>query len=261
MIGSNPIRYRCPALLALGAILALTVPAYAAAPTGYPDSAYAGDPREMAMVPRYCVHTQVYRDVVPGGGHGDEIKRWTSVMGPTFNAMHHYCAGLILTNRANFLSRTPADRQYYLNFSIVEFDYVIQRAPQDFIVLPEILTKKGENLIRLGRAHLGIVELQRAIDLKPDYWPPYAQMSDYYKGTGDILKAREYLEKALSYSPDVKGLKTRLSELEAANAKRKTAPQSIEQSTKPRPAAPGRPAQETQPAMAQPEEPPAPAAQ
>jgi tetratricopeptide (TPR) repeat protein len=226
MKGSEPVRCRCTALLALGVVLALTLPAYAAAPPGYPDSAYAGDPREMAMVPRYCVHTQGYRDVVPGGGHGDEIKRWTSVMGPTFNAMHHYCAGLILTNRAILLSRTPADRQFYLNFSIVEFDYVIQRAPQDFIVLPEILTKKGENLIRLGRAHLGIVELQRAIDLKPDYWPPYAQLSDYYKGTGDIQKAREYLEKALSYSPDAQAVKRRLAELDGVKAKPRTAAES-----------------------------------
>ena len=182
-------------------------------------------------------------------------------MGVTFRHMHHYCSGLILTNRALFLSRTPQDRAFYLNTSIVEFDYVIERAPQDFILLPEILTKKGENLIRLGRAHLGIVELQRAIDLKPDYWPPYVQLSDYHKGTGDFQKAREYLEKALSHSPNANGLKSRLTELEAVNAKRKTAPQSIEQSTKPRPAAAGRPAQETQPATARPAEPPAPAAQ
>ena len=147
-------------------------------------------------------------------------------MGVTFIHMHHYCAGLIVTNRAILLSRTPADRQFYLNFSIVEFDYVIQRAPQDFIVLPEILTKKGENLIRLGRAHLGIVELQRAIDLKPDYWPPYVQLSDYYKGTGDFQKAREHLENALSYSPDAQAVKRRLAELNGVKAKPRTAAES-----------------------------------
>ena len=182
-------------------------------------------------------------------------------MGATFNAMHHYCAGLIETNRAIFLSRTPQDREFYLNDSIIEYDYVIQRAPPEFILLPEILTKKGENLIRLGRGHLAVPELQRAIDLKPDYWPPYVQLSDYYKGTGDFEKARAYLEKALSYTPEVKILKTRLTELEAVHAKRKTAPQSIEQSTKPRPATSGRPAQQSQPAKARPTESPAPAAQ
>jgi tetratricopeptide (TPR) repeat protein len=223
MKGSKPVRCRCPALLALGVVLALPLPAYAATPPGYPDSAYAGDPREMAMVPRYCIYTQSFRDVVPGGENQAEINRWSSVMGVTFIHMHHYCAGLIITNRANLFSRTPADRQFYLNSSIVEFDYVIQRAPQEFIVLPEILTKKGENLIRLGRAHLGIVELQRAIDLKPDYWPPYVQLSDYYKGTGDFQKAREHLENALSYSPDAQAVKRRLAELNGVKAKPRTA--------------------------------------
>lgn len=223
MKGSKPVRCRCPALLALGVVLALPLPAYAATPPGYPDSPYAGDPREMAMVPRYCIYTQSFRDVVPGGANQAEINRWSSVMGVTFIHMHHYCAGLIVTNRAILLSRTPADRQFHLNSSIVEFDYVIQRAPQDFIVLPEILTKKGENMIRLGRAHLGIVELQRAIDLKPDYWPPYVQLSDYYKGTGDFQKAREHLENALSYSPDAQAVKRRLAELNGVKAKPRTA--------------------------------------
>jgi hypothetical protein len=220
---SKPVRYRFPALLALGVVLALAVPAYAAAPPGYPDSPYAGDPREMAMVPRFCNYTISFRNAVPGGGNPEEIKRWSSVMGETFIHMHHYCAGLIVTNRAILLSRTRQDRTFYLNDSIVEFDYVIQRAPPDFFMLPEIFSKKGENLIRLGRAHLGIVELQRAIDLKPDYWPPYAQLSDYYKGTGDFQKAREYLEQALSYSPDAQAVKRRLAELDGVKAKPGTA--------------------------------------
>lgn len=231
---SKLVRYRCPALFALGAVLALTLPVYAV-PPGYPDSVYAGDPREMAMVPHYCMYTQAFRDVVPGGNNPAEIERWGSLMGHAeFHAMHHYCGGLIQTNRAIFLSRTPQERQFYLRYAITEYDYVIERVPQTFKLLPEILTKKGENLIRLGQARLGVDEFQRAIDLRPDYWPPYVQLSDYYKDAGDLQKAREYLEKALSYSPDVKSLKARLTELEAVNAKRKPAPRSIEQSTKPR---------------------------
>lgn len=231
---SKLVRYRCPALLALGAVLALTLPAYAL-PPGYPDSVYMADPREMAMVPPYCMYTQGFRDRVPGGNNPAEIERWGSLMGhAAFHAMHHYCSGLMETNRAEFLSSTPAERLFYLRHAVVEYDYVIERVPQDFKLLPELLTKKGENLIRLGQARLGVDEFLRAIDLRPDYWPPYVQLSDYYKGIGDLPKAREYLEKALSYSPNVKSLKARLTELEAVNTKRKTAPQSLEQSTKPR---------------------------
>lgn len=211
-------------LFVLGALLVITVPAYAL-PPGYPASVYEADPREMAVVPRYCIYTQNFREKVPGGNNPAEIERWGSLMGhAAFQAMHHYCVGLMKTNRANFLSQTREERRFYLNDAILEFDYVIQRVPQDFILLPEILTKKGANLIRLGQGPLAIDVLGRAIELRPDYWPPYAELSDYYKGIGDLQNARAYLEKALSHSPNAEGLKRRLAELDAVRGKRKPAP-------------------------------------
>ena len=62
---------------------------------------------------------------------------------------------------------------------------------------PEIFTKKGENLIRLAKGPLGVIELERAIEAKPDYWPPYAALSDYYKSIGDRAKARDVLRRRL----------------------------------------------------------------
>jgi Tfp pilus assembly protein PilF len=88
-------------------------------------------------------------------------------------------------------------------------------------LLPEILTRKGENLLRLGQAATALRELEQAAELKPDYWAPYAYMSDYYKETGDLKKARELLETGLSHAPDAKGLKRRLEELDAGPTKGK----------------------------------------
>jgi tetratricopeptide (TPR) repeat protein len=178
------------------------------------------EPREVAMLPAYCKYTQNFRERVPGGNNPAEIERWTTLMGSTFIHMHHYCWGLMNTNRALYLARTKRDRMFDLNNSILEFDYVIRNATPNFVMLPEILTKKGENLIRLGRSPHGMLELRRAIDLKPDYWPPYAYLSDYYKEIGDLAQAREWLEKGLSVTPDVKALKSRLAKLERAEDKR-----------------------------------------
>jgi tetratricopeptide (TPR) repeat protein len=176
----------------------------------------------MAMVPRYCIHSQGFRDKVPGGNNPAEIERWSALMGQVaFHHIHHYCGGLMETNRAMFLSRTRAERDFYLSHAIVEFDYVIDRTPPDFRLLPEILAKKGANLIRLGQGPRAIAELQRAIELRQDYWPPYAELSDYYKDAGDLRKAREYLETGLSHSPSAEGLKRRLTELDALRGKRK----------------------------------------
>lgn len=205
-------------------IFAFGVGPCAAQIQGYPASVIAYDAREVAMLPRYCIYTQSFRGSVPGGGNQAEIKRWNSVMGPTFEAMHHYCWGLMKNNRANVLARTQQARLFYLGDAIGEFDYVIQRAPPDFVMLPEILTKKGENLLRLGKTAKAIPELLRAIELKPEYWPPYEVLSEHYRVAGDIAKAREMLEQGLSFSPDSKTLKRRLADLGMPANKPKSSP-------------------------------------
>jgi tetratricopeptide (TPR) repeat protein len=185
---------------------------------GYPNSVKAADPREVAMLPRYCIHTQIFRDRVPGGNSPDEISRWTAVMGDTFNHMHHYCLGLMNFNRATLLARQVHVRHFYLDDAVREFDYVLERAPKNFILLPEILTKKGEALIRRGVGARAIEPLELAARIKPDYWPPYAHLSDQYKEAGDLKKAREWLETGLTHSPDANGLQRRLKELDDSPA-------------------------------------------
>jgi hypothetical protein len=198
------------ALLSLESAIAQSIP-------GYPESVESYDAREVAMLPRFCTHAQAFRGNVPGGMNQVEIDKWRSVFGDTYEHMHHYCWGLMKTNRAVVLARDQQVRQAYLSDSLREFNYVIERAPKDFILLPEILAKKGENLIRLGQGPRGVLELERAAELKPDYWPPYAYMSDYFKGVGDPVKARQLLERGLTHAPDAIGLKRRLAELGPKN--------------------------------------------
>jgi len=181
---------------------------------GYPLQIEAFDAREVAMLPAYCKYTQIFRGRVPGSDNASEAGRWERVQGPIFLAMHHYCFGLMSTNRALLLAGNPQTKAAYLHRSINEFDYVIERAPRDFALLPEILTKKGENLIRLGDGSSAVPELLRAIDLRPDYWPPYVALSDYHKEIGDLKTARDMLVKALSAAPDAGVLKRRLAELD-----------------------------------------------
>lgn len=189
---------------------------------GYPRAAEALDLREVALLPRYCNYTQMFREKVPGGNDSAVINGWYAQLGPTFHHLHHYCLGLIKNNRAMILARDHGVRQFYLGAAIVEFDYVIDRASDDFILLPEIITKKGEALVQLGKGPVAVLEFQRAIELKNDYWPPYAYLSDYYKGTGELGKARELIESGLAHSPDSKALQRRLSELESATTRRST---------------------------------------
>jgi tetratricopeptide (TPR) repeat protein len=180
---------------------------------GYP-SIDDYDPREVAMLPPYCSHTQVFRTRVAGGNNPAEIGRWTAVMGPAFNDLHHYCWGLMKANRALYLARDKQTRDFYLNGSTQEYDYVLQRAPADFVLRPEILTKKGENLLKLGNGPAAVAALEEAAELKPDYWPPYAALSDFFKSFGELSRAKEWLDRGLKASPDSRALRTRLEQLD-----------------------------------------------
>ena len=193
----------------LGSCLAQDIP-------GYPRNVDAFDRREVALLPKYCIYTQLFRTGVSGANDQAMIKAWSAQMGAIFNDMHHYCFGLMKTNRGMFLSRDSTSRRFYLSDAIGEFDYVINRAPEDFVLLPEIVTKKGEVLLQLGRGPLAEFEFERAIELKVDYWPPYAYLSDYHKQSGDIVKARQILESGLAQVPNAKGLQRRFAELDAA---------------------------------------------
>lgn len=187
---------------------------------GYSDNVQALDPREVALLPGYCKYTQLFRAIVPGGSDQTTVDSWYARLGPEFNHLHHYCLGMMKENRAILLSRDPSSRRFYLNDAIIEYDYVIERMPQDYVLLPEILTKKAQDLVLLGRGPLAEFEFQRAIALKSDYWPPYAYLSDYYKGIGEIGKARGALETGLAKAPETEALQRRLSELKSAKDRR-----------------------------------------
>ena len=200
-------------------VISLECPADPADPrliSGYPVDIRKYDAREVAQLPRYCIYTQDFRDRVPGGNNRAEQEKWYRLQGPTFHAMHHYCWALMRTNRASTPTLTKQGRDWYLQGAISDLDYVLERATANFVLLPEILTKKGENLIRLQRGPLAEPTLRRAIELKPDYWPPYIALSDYYKARGDFGSARKVLEEALSHSPDATPVRKRLSQLSTA---------------------------------------------
>jgi tetratricopeptide (TPR) repeat protein len=215
-------------LLCFAALLSIGMNAFGAGREipGYPNDVTANDSREVAMLPKYCIHTRTFRHSVPGGNNVAEVKRLQAIAGPTYEALHHYCWGLMKTNRALFLTNEKRVKEFYLRSANSDFDYVIVRAAADFPLLPEILTKKGENLALLRDTTAEGV-LRRAIELKRDYWPAYAALSDHYKNMGQLAKSREVLEQGLSLAPDAKPLSTRLSQLrgrDAVKESRTTAP-------------------------------------
>lgn len=193
-------------LVPLGLTLAVLAPTPAKAQYKYEQSL-------MHMLPPYCRYTQDFINRFTGTDRTTEQDRWKKLLGPTFIHMHHYCYGLMDVNRAAFLSTDTRDRLFNLSNSVLEFDYVIERSNLDFPLLPEILTKKGESLLKLSRPGEAMIEFERAVKIKPNYEPAYISASDYYKETRQFAKAREWLEKGISAAPNGATLKRRLTDL------------------------------------------------
>lgn len=207
--------------VSFGLLLAAIQPAVAQNIPGYPESIEAYDHREVAMLPPYCVNTMFFRDRIPGHNNPEQLQHWRAIMGNrNFDTLHHYCWGLMDTNRATILAQDMYTRRHYFSVAISEFDYVLNNAAEDFFLRPEVLTKKGENLVHLGRGPAAMLAFERAVKIKPDYWPAYAQMSDYYKASGDIKRAKELLEEGLSSAPEAAALKRRLAELNSTPEKK-----------------------------------------
>src|SRR4030095_16551010 len=192
----------------------------------------AQDPADFAMLPVYCKYTQTWAGTL--GTDQAEKERWYQRLGPTMHHMHHYCRGLLNTMEAR-KTRDQQFRTHKLGQSINEFDYVLARAPKDFVLLPEIHFRKGENLMKLNQPQQAINAFNLSIAAKPDYWPPHPAISDFFKGAGDTATARQWLEKGLAASPNTKALESRLAELGGAKGKSRPSPKSVEPTEKPKP--------------------------
>jgi len=193
-------------------------------------SDYMYSPATISMLPEYCKHTQIYREKVPGGG--ERADYWYRVLGNNFHNMHHYCNALVSLNlvslRAYTLSAT--ERQGHLHRAVNEITYVVDRAPADYILMPEFLSKRGFASFRLGRIPEAITDLENAVRLKPDYWPPYITLVDLHKQLGDLQKAKQWVERGLESAPNAQALHQKRDELQKSS--RETAvPKSISDSS------------------------------
>ena len=177
------------------------------------------DPREVILLPEYCRYTQLFRDRVPGGSNPQEFARWAERFGyNSWMTLHHYCFGRMRWHRATVLSRTQVARQFWLKTSVGEYDYVLRYAAPDLVLRPEILTHRAESLLKLGKDAEALRNLDEAIQVRPDYWPPYIVKGDYYVQNGNPAKAREVFEAAAVAAPESTTARSRLSELSAASS-------------------------------------------
>ncbi len=179
----------------LAAVLAL-MPMAAAGRPGNETAA------EMALAPSYCPDTMSYGK--PGSvpdNPSPEAKRWVAVMGKSFWAMHHYCWGEINRQRAMRRGVSPVIRQGLLESALGDYAYVVNYAPDDFVLAPEIRTRMGEVQLLLARPRDAEKSFAKARALKRDYWPAYSHWVEYLMKVGRNAEARKLVGEGLKYAP------------------------------------------------------------
>ncbi len=77
--------------------------------------------------------------------------------------------------------------------AVSELGYITRKAPASLPLIPKAHVEKGIALMELRRIYEAILEFQKAIKLKPDYYLAYVQLSGCYTLLGDKKKAKKIL--------------------------------------------------------------------
>lgn len=171
---------------------------------------------EVALLPEFCKHTQL---IIERHGNATAQKQWIDRVGPSFLHMHHYCIAVVAYVRSFRHSNTPADRNGYLGFGLINLDYVIRNAEPEFSFLPEVMYRRGQIRLRQNRPSDAAQDFEAALKGDPGHVRASYELSQVAIAMGDRARARSVLEAALSRSPESRLLKTALSDLQAKSAR------------------------------------------
>ena len=164
---------------------------------------------KLKILPEYCAYMQGGSRA--GSPHADRYKEY---LGEGWRHTHHYCWGLDKMLLATLNIADDHQYKYYLGSALTEFDYVLKRVSDSFILKPEVLSRRGMALSSLERDAEATHSFLSAIQLKPDYVFSYIELSKLYSKKGKMKQAREVLNRALKHSPNSPRLKEALAKLE-----------------------------------------------
>jgi len=145
------------------------------------------------MFPEFC-------EIRCNKGGTELYDKWSHSL-PGFVDVHHYCFGLAADHKGNHSG------------AIKQYDYVINRWPDNVPLLPRALYKKARIMEKLGNHSEAVALYRRATKVKPAFTPPYAALSDWAKGIGKLELAKKYLESGLAGNPDSRMPNDRLDQL------------------------------------------------
>jgi hypothetical protein len=172
------------------------------------------DENEVNLLPGYCRHSQVFAERF---GNKEQQKLWAAKIGSTFWWIHHYCWGLVHIQRASNARVRPEVRRHNLGKAVAEINFVLERATLDFVLAPELWTRRGETLVKLKDYPGAEQSFRKALDQRKDYWPAYVGLAQAHIDRGDKGSARTVLESGLNAVSEKRMLQRMLRDLGVNN--------------------------------------------
>lgn len=174
-------------------------------------SAHALEPwtpteQEMAALPTFC--KVKFREKTDSPAW----RQWAAGLGPDFIHVHHYCAGLNFLNRS-YRSRTLQERNYNLSSARNNMQYMIDHAAPSFALMPEVYYSLGIISQLEGRTGESILNLRKAVELRPSMISSWQALADRYLAIQDRAQALQAITEGLRHNPDSQSLQRRYKEL------------------------------------------------
>ena len=180
---------------------------------------------ELALTPPFCQDVQTINGWSQHGRESPRSPYWIAQMGKTFWGMHHYCWAQVNLQRSRMPAQTPQERDFKIRSAINDYYYVVEIAPPDFVLLPEVFYLIGEAHVLVNEYVPAIEAFQKARRLKLDYWPPYEGHAKVLEKLDKKVEARAVLAEGLRVMPGEPRLVAMFTRLGGDAARLPTRPQ------------------------------------
>lgn len=155
------------------------------------------DISELALLPVYCKGTQQIRSI---SNDPKPLSEYVAIYGDAYTHLHHYCWALNIENKLPGI-RKEIYKQNSLALILANIQYVLDRSPLSFSLLPEMYIKKAQTLFKMERDVEAVGVLFKLTQIRPRYGPAYAQLGAYYQGIGDKSNAIKSYEQGIINTP------------------------------------------------------------
>jgi len=160
---------------------------------------FAPTESEWSTWPAYCQA----RYVVSGAGRDSDyatrvdaatVNTWETRLGSeVWFSLHHYCAGLIIVNRAK-ATNDKHERELLLKSAIGEYHFSLNNTPSTYPMYAEIAARKGLVHGELGEDELAVKHFDIAIAACPQCSIGYSAKATYFRSHKRLEDARAALE-------------------------------------------------------------------